>query len=218
MYGMKEVLKVMTALGAAVLLMLALAVACQPTARAEAPAEAVMLVAMPDMSGDFEKTVLLAVPVPGVQGAHFGFMLNKPTDVTLGQLFPEHPPSKAVLEPIFLGGPHMSDSVNAVVGWKPESKGLPLFGDFHAVIETSAIDSIIESTPNEARYYAGWVVWKVGELDAELEKGFWRVIPADPALMRAQALGLWEDLVRRQGLNVPAPGGATLVPSRFAVH
>src|SRR3989344_9374976 len=48
------------------------------------------------------RTVLLAVP--GKNGMHFGLILNRPGDITLAEMFPDHAPSKLVTEPLYLGG------------------------------------------------------------------------------------------------------------------
>ena len=56
-------------------------------------------------------TILVARPIG--QDQHIGFILNRPTQMTLGQLFPQHAPSKKVVDPVFLGGPISSESIFA---------------------------------------------------------------------------------------------------------
>src|SRR4051812_13792678 len=71
---------------------------------AAGPGDAVLLVAQPDFVHPlYGSTILLAKPL--ANGGHIGFIINKPTTATLGEVFPEHEPSKKVAEPIFLGGP-----------------------------------------------------------------------------------------------------------------
>jgi putative transcriptional regulator len=47
------------------------------------------------------------------------------------------------------------------------------------VVDARAVDRIIETTPNDARYFAGMIVWEPGELDDEVRDGAWEVNPAD---------------------------------------
>ena len=61
---------------------------------------------------EYRQTVLLAAPAPN--GGHVGVILNRPTRRSLGSLFPEHEPSKKVLDPVYYGGPF---SRGALVAW-----------------------------------------------------------------------------------------------------
>jgi putative AlgH/UPF0301 family transcriptional regulator len=46
-------------------------------------------------------------------------------------------------------------------------------------IEAGAVDHIIETSPNDARYFLGLLVWRPGELEEEVSDGVWEVRPAD---------------------------------------
>jgi putative AlgH/UPF0301 family transcriptional regulator len=62
----------------------------------------------------------------------------------------------------------------------------------------AVVDHIIEQTPNEARYYVGYVAWRPGELSREVDRGLWYVLDADPELVFRRDPGrLWEELLRR---------------------
>jgi putative AlgH/UPF0301 family transcriptional regulator len=62
----------------------------------------------------------------------------------------------------------------------------------------TVIDRVIEQHPDQARFYAGLVVWQPGELAAEIARGFWFVRPVDAdVVFRTPTEGLWEELVRR---------------------
>jgi putative AlgH/UPF0301 family transcriptional regulator len=73
-------------------LLAALLVHSTPAAAAE-PTGAVILVAKRQLTDPFYRhTVLLARPIGGDQ--HIGFILNRPSKLTLGEVFPEHAPSR----------------------------------------------------------------------------------------------------------------------------
>jgi putative AlgH/UPF0301 family transcriptional regulator len=69
---------------------------------------------------------------------------------------------------------------------------------------------IIESAPNDARYYVGNVIWRPGELAMELDKGMWTVLPvSNEIVFRKNISGLWKSLnedskLLYTGMPVPA--------------
>src|SRR5512142_2192242 len=100
------------ATAARLLLALAVLTAALP-ARAQDD-DAMLLVAHPGFRDlDYRQTVLLAAPAPN--GGHVGVILNRPTRRSLASLFPEHEPSKKVLEPVYYGGPFSRGALVALV-------------------------------------------------------------------------------------------------------
>ena len=184
-----------------VLLLLAvLAIAGTAPARAVEPAdEPVILVAKPALRDRlYRGTILIARPLRN--GRHIGFIVNRPTPVKLGTLFPDHGPSQKVVEPIYLGGPVSIEVLFALVQRKesPGKRAMQLTPDLYLVVDRDLVDHIIESEADHARFYAGVVLWAPGELDAEIERGFWYVDDADVGLvLRKSTDGMWEELVKR---------------------
>jgi len=184
-----------------VLLLLAvLAIAGTAPARAVEPAdEPVILVAKPALRDRlYRGTILIARPLRS--GQHVGFIVNRPTPVKLGTLFPDHGPSQKVVEPIYLGGPVSIEVLFALVQRKesPGKRAMQLTPDLYLVVDRDLVDHIIESEADHARFYAGVVLWAPGELDAEIERGFWYVDDADVGLvLRKSTDGMWEELVKR---------------------
>lgn len=146
----------------------------------------------------YRSTVLLVRPMGNEQ--HIGVILNRPTKMTLGQLFPEHGPSQKVPDPVFLGGPSSSAVLFAIVQSKasPGGKSLQMMPELFMAFEGETVDKIIESGNAQARFLAGLVAWQPGELKEELKRGAWYIMEADPAvILRKQTDGLWEEMVRR---------------------
>ena len=161
----------------------------------EAP---VLLVAKPSMGAFYGRTVLLVRPIGG--GRHIGFIVNRPTRVKMDQLFPEHQESTKLSGPVFLGGPVHMDVLFALVRSQDavDANGLAMTDDLKLVMDARAVDKVVKENRNDLRIYAGLVAWMPGELQMELERGFWYVVDQDPALvMRASTEGLWEELVAR---------------------
>lgn len=146
--------------------------------------------------GGYRETVLLAVPRP--DGGHFGFVLNRPTTTQLGQLFPDDKASQRVQANVHVGGPHLAGAIFALVQGAPLEAGrgaVQVTPQLHIALDVVAVDRVIEQRADEARFFAGAVVWQPGELIHELGAGAWEVRALDSELlMRADAASLWQQL------------------------
>lgn len=160
--------------------------------------DAMLLIAHPAFRDlEYRQTVVLAAPAPN--GGHVGVILNRPTRRSLGSLFPEHEPSKKVVDPVFYGGPFSRGALVALVksDHSPGSGSVPLMKDLYLAFRANTIDHVIETTPNEARYYVGYVGWRPGELKSEIDRGLWSVLNADVDMVfRKDTDGLWEELLQ----------------------
>ncbi len=160
--------------------------------------DAVILVASPGLrDADYRQTVVVAVPIENDR--YLGVIVNRPTRRTLSSLFPEHQPSKKVSEPVFFGGPMSRGAVVALVKSEkePGRGAIGLTKDMYLAMTVNVVDRIIEETPNEARYYVGYIVWRPGELRAEIDRKLWSVSNATPDIVfRKDPSGLWEELSR----------------------
>jgi putative transcriptional regulator len=160
--------------------------------------QAVFLVAAPAFRDpEYRQSVLIASPT--ASGGHIGVILNKPTRRSLSSLFPEHEPSKKVIEPVFFGGPFSTSALVAVVrGDKsPGAGSLLVMANLYLAINVNTIDRIIEERPNDARYYVGYVGWRPGELRREIDRGLWFVMNPDVnTVFRKDTDQLWDELLR----------------------
>jgi len=195
---MSLVLRIVTLLA---LLMLA------PLAGAQGQDDAIILIAHPAFRDlEYRQTVLIAAPAPN--GGHVGVILNRPTRRSLGSLFPEHEPSKKVVEPVFYGGPFSRGALVALVraDEAPGAGSVLLMKNLYLAFRANTIDHVIETTPNEARYFVGYVGWRPGELRGEIDRGLWTVANADLDLIfRKDTEGLWEELLQQSKRIRAAP-------------
>ena len=154
------------------------------------------LIASEDLDGTpFAQTVVVAAPLPG--GGHVGFIINRPTELKLDKLLPENESAHAVVDPVYLGGPRLTDTLFALAHEAPDDPdgAIPLLSDLFVVFDSDSIDRIIDQNPNEARYFVGIFVWAPGELDNEVRAGTWGVKPLDTnAVFRKQPNYLWSEL------------------------
>jgi putative transcriptional regulator len=183
-----------------------------PFAAAQGQDDALILIAHPAFRDlEYRQTVLVAAPAPN--GGHVGVILNRPTRRSLGSLFPEHEPSKKVVEPVYYGGPFSRGALVALVRADntPGSGSVLLMKNLYLAFRANTIDQVIEATPNEARYFVGYVGWRPGELRGEIDRGLWSVANADlEVIFRKDTEGLWEELLQQSKRiralpNLPLP-------------
>jgi len=175
-------------------------IACAaPALAAEPDDETVILVARPALRDAlYGATILVTKPIGNDQ--HIGFIVNKPTRMTLGKLFPQHGPSQKVTDPVYLGGPVSTELIFALVQRRdsPGRRAMQLMPELFLVLDRELVDRVIEAEPEQARFFAGMVLWRPGELRTEIDRGFWNVLDADAKLiLRKPTEGMWEELVKR---------------------
>ena len=179
--------------------------------------DAFVLVATSTLSNSsYRRSVILVLPIEGDR--HIGIVLNRPTPRTLSELFPEHEPSKQVAESVFFGGPMSQRAIFALVR-SHESPGrgsLRVMDSLYLALTAASVDHIIEQQPQRARFFAGDVIWRPGELREELEDGYWHVVNAHPDLLfRKDTRGLWDELSRLAGA-LRADAGQAMDPAPLA--
>ena len=181
-----------------VLAILAL-VAAVPAWSADIAVDTVLLVAKRTLHDRlYASTVLLTKPIGGDR--HVGFIVNKPTTLTLGKLFPADGPSQKIVAPVYLGGPSSSSVIFAMVESKqaPQGRLLRLGPDLYLAYDSKEVDKIIAAQPPHARFFAGLVIWRPGELAEEIRRGLWYVLDAKPDRVLPKSTdNLWEDLVEK---------------------
>jgi putative transcriptional regulator len=166
------------------------------SATAEDLSQPATLIASEDLDGTpFAQTVVVAAPLPG--GGHVGFIINRPTELKLDKLLPENESAHAVVDPVYLGGPRLTDTLFALAHEAPDDPdgAIPLLPDLFAVFDEDSIDRMLDRNPNDARYFVGIFVWPPGELDREVNAGVWGVTPLDTSTVFSKKPNhLWSEL------------------------
>ena len=173
---------------------------CAPLAQAQdANADTVILVAKRNLADRVYGSTIIATRPIG-ESRHIGFIVNKPTTMTLGKLFPQHAPSQKIVDPVYLGGPTGAEVIFALVRdkTKPVGRTLQLAPGLFVAFDSQVVDRIIEKQPQQARFFAGMVMWQPFELQEEVKRGLWFVLePQSEMLLRKTTDNLWEELVSR---------------------
>jgi putative transcriptional regulator len=180
----------------ALILILAAAAA---TAQPAGVADSVLLVAKPGLADPrFSETVVLVVRTPELQTV--GVILNRPLPLKLPQLLDDESLSKNYRGPVFFGGPVMERTLVALFrsAQAPEASAFHVLDDVYLSIHPANVEHLLRSTRTDYRIYAGFSGWAPQQLESEIERGDWQVLPASAELLfRADTAGLWEELLER---------------------
>ena len=156
-------------------LLLPLSVGGQPNA--------VLLVAKPGMlDPTFRETVVLASQTE--DSSTVGVILNRPT-----------PEKHQTGEALWFGGPVMQQVIISLFR-SDEPPTVPAFPVLQGIYLSMHPEA--SSAGNSRRLYMGFSGWAPGQLESELARDSWFVLPASAEILfRADTTGMWEELVRK---------------------
>lgn len=180
-------------------LLAALLFAASAAAQPDAPPNSVLLVAKPGLADpNFRQTVVLVTQTPD---AHtIGVILNRPTGARM----------EGHTAPLYAGGPVLPRSVLALF----EADGPPAASAFRVLervylsMHPDNISALRARPPARLRFFSGFSSWAPRQLESELARDGWYVLPASEAVIfRNRTEGLWQELVdeaRNRGRKKPA--------------
>jgi len=147
---------------------------------------------------NFSRTVVFLVEY-GEQGA-MGVIINRPTAVKLSDLV-ELEGAERLGEPIYWGGPVARGTMQLLLRASEAPEGaLPVFRDVYRGGSRELLERLL-SDPDSAedlRIYSGHAGWAPGQLEAEIDRGGWHVMPGNPNLVFTSAPStVWPELIRR---------------------
>jgi putative transcriptional regulator len=158
-----------------------------------------LLVAAPPLvDPNFDRTVVLMLE-HGDDGG-LGIVLNRRSETTIDDVFPEWHDLVSPPGVVFAGGPVSTDAVIALARRRDvELEGfVQVLGDL-GTIDLADDPLRIGASLETLRVFAGYAGWTPGQLEAELEQGAWFVValePGDPFVGSPERL--WRDVLRRQ--------------------
>lgn len=131
----------------------------------------------------------------------FGFVLNRPMEVTVGELVPA---LEGSVLPVFYGGPVQMDSIhflhqlpNHIPGGFEVADGVFWGGDFTLLvklIQEKAVDV------KKIRFFLGYSGWSSGQLLHEMNEKSWLTVKARKHLVFHKNYGeIWKDALKEMG-------------------
>ncbi len=172
-----------------------------------------LLLASPSLlDPNFSRTVVL-VAAHGEEGA-MGVVLNRPSEVSVGEAVPPLEGEEGSLEPVFLGGPVSERSVIFLCEFlDASSAGLLVLGNVGFPSADVEVEQIVDSSARR-RLFAGYAGWGAGQLESELERGDWIThSPILDDLFGDAPEDLWGTVLTRMGGNYALIARMPLDPS-----
>lgn len=168
------------------LVLLAGLLVAQP--QADAP-NGLLLVAKPTLlDPNFQRTVVLVTQA--ADASTVGVILNRPGG---GR-------HEATGESVYLGGPVMREVLVALFRSPraPEAAAFHVLADVYLTMHPQNIGALVRERDREYRLYSGFSGWAPGQLQSELARDDWYVLPASEELLfREDTRGLWDELVQK---------------------
>jgi putative transcriptional regulator len=158
-----------------------------------------LLLASPALQDpNFKRTVVL-VSLHSAEGA-MGVVLNRPSNMTVGEAVPELERAVAAHEPIYFGGPVRPSSIVFLAEFlDPTPAGLLVIGRIGFPAPEADVEELTEATAR-GRVFAGFAGWGEGQLDAEIEHGDWIAQDALPEDVFTDVPDeLWSSVLTRKG-------------------
>lgn len=188
-----------------------------------APAAGRFLVAKKAAHGIFAHSVVLLIAY-GPRGA-MGLIINRPTQFPAARALPDMDGLHGSGASLYIGGPvalrHATFLIRSASA-PPES--VHVLDDVYATGHLETLQAIVsgKSPSADFRVYVGYAGWGPGQLEAEIARGGWLVLPASAGeVFTTDPAGLWHRLIQRKGVRLawklPAGFPAEEAPSEQAL-
>jgi len=203
-------------------------------AETESGASGIFLVAKREMLDLRFREAVVLVTQPR-RGGPWGVVINKPLGQRLSEAIPDHDPLKRVPDVLYYGGPVAPQGLVFLVrATQPPPRSVAVLKDVFFVGDTAWIDRRLgrPEPTRDLRVYAGYAGWGAGQLQNEIRRGDWHVLPADSAtIFERDPERIWPELIERAttkqtrwgretgNVNRETGGsGFSIHDSRFAIH
>jgi putative transcriptional regulator len=164
-----------------------------------------LLVASPDMPDPlFQQTVILMLP-PSEMPIVAGIVINKPTKMTLGQLFSHSPAIRNQAQSVYFGGPvDLTSPAILMRASRAPDATTRVFENVYMSDDAGSIRGFLErpESDKDIRLFVGRAQWTVDQLHSEILHGAWIVTAARPELVFSpDPAGIWQELVQQAKLR-----------------
>ena len=146
-----------------------------------------------------------------------GLVLNRAIDFDVDNLWKYlHASDDKDVRPIRFGGP-MSGPILALHNQEQLAEVAAASGVYVAA-HVDKLQKLIASHKGEVRIVVGQVLWKVGQLEQELDDGVWLAVPATPELVFAPEEEMWRRGMREVGNRYLSLLTGALQPPHVALN
>jgi putative transcriptional regulator len=170
-----------------------------------APEAGMLLIARPELPDPrFREAVILLVQ-HGPAGSA-GLVLNRPSRLPLAEVLPQLPALAGPEGALSYGGPVAPRAFMVLlqVSGEPPDPSQKVLGNVYLTGPEQLLAWIEKHSQTSCRVFTGYSGWSPGQLEREMIRGDWQVLPAvEPMLFSPDVAGLWHELVKRDPLPSP---------------
>ncbi len=171
----------------------------------DAPRTPFLLVANPDISDPvFQQAVILILP-PSELPLVAGIVINKPSKMTLGQLFNHSPDVRNQDQLVYFGGPvDLTSPAILMRATRAPDATTHIFDDVYMSQDAGSVSEVLKRprSDKDTRLFLGRAQWTVDQLHAEILSGAWIITKARPEVVfSSDPAGIWQELVKQSKLR-----------------
>jgi putative transcriptional regulator len=164
-----------------------------------------LLVAAPTLTDpNFARSVVFVIDHRAT--GTLGVVLNRPSEVSVADVLPTWGPHTSNPHAVFVGGPVEQRTALCLAALRAGEDPARTGGVVGVRGPVALVD--LDGDPDDLaprvrglRVFAGYAGWDRGQLDGEIRRGDWFVVPALPDDVLAPAgYDLWGGVLRRQGV------------------
>ncbi len=147
-----------------------------------------LLVAIPQLPDEnFYRAVVLMIQHDD-EGA-FGVVLNRPSNVTVGEVWEQAGESCDSLAPIYVGGPVQGPPM--AIHTDNECNETEILPGVYLATQKENLDRLVQQREHPVRIYCGFSGWAGGQLEGEMNVGGWLTTLATHEYIFDEAEDLW---------------------------
>lgn len=168
-----------------------------PTGMERSPSKGLFLVADPRLTDpNFRESVVLLTR-HGEEGS-VGLIINRPTALSISEVLPDLRAEGAPSGVLFAGGPVSRNGLSLLLQAERPPRGVEaVMGNLYFGVNVRETIGLLKKT-ERFRVYAGYAGWAPGQLEAEIGRGDWHLLPGDPVLLfEKDPDAVWAELLRR---------------------
>lgn len=155
---------------------------------------AILLVGKPDLpDDDFANSVVLVMNNLGP--APVGIVVNRPTRITVPQLFPDDTRLARLSDKVYFGGPVELGAVWFLMrAATPPEHAMQAFNGIYLSADRELLQKLLaRPKPMDGlRIFVGHAGWAPGQLESEIDRGAWTLKRADPdTIFNGKSEHLW---------------------------
>lgn len=149
---------------------------------------------------NFARTVVLLID-HDAQGA-FGLIIDRPTPHNMAELWPEI--TGLEVHPVYIGGPVFPNRLLFLLRSEGPPRGMRrVIRGVHLGSDELILKRVIARGEEPFRVFAGYSGWAPGQLDNEIARGDWYLVPAERRyIFHPRPDEIWSELIQRVDIQV----------------